>query len=208
MLDVQRLACVRGDRALFRHLEFCLPAGHLLRVTGRNGSGKTSLLRILCGLSQPDAGTVLWHGQVIAEQRDVFHGRLLYLGHSPALNDLLTPVENLRFACQASGDDFTHGDCIDSLKHIGLDRELELPCKVLSQGQRRRVALARVFLAAHRPLWLLDEPFTALDKHAIGELASTLDAHCARNGSVVITTHQEVAFAARQESLSMEAFAA
>ena len=119
---------------------------------------------------------------------------MLYLGHAPALNDLLTPVENLRFACASAGDPASLADCENALKRIGLTRQLDLPAKVLSQGQRRRVGLARLFLAAHRSLWILDEPFTALDVNAVKDLAESIDLHCDRGGAVVFTSHQDVAF--------------
>lgn len=193
MLETLQLACQRGDRLLFRKLDVSVEAGQLLRVAGENGVGKTSLLRLLTGLAQPLAGEVRWRGEPIRAQRDSYHAALLYLGHAAALNDLLTPLENLRFACVAAGDPVPADACEAALRRIGLARQLDLPAKVLSQGQRRRVGLARLFLAAHRPLWILDEPFTALDVNAVRDLAECIDAHCSRGGIVVFTSHQEVA---------------
>src|SRR5690606_15384840 len=155
------LACLKGDRLLFRGLGLALEAGRMLRVAGPNGVGKTSLLRILCGLAMPEHGIVRWRGKDIRRTREDFHAELLYLGHALALNDLLTPLENLRFAIHSGGDAVSETACIEALTRIGLGAQLDLPAKVLSQGQRRRVGLARLFVSRARPLWVLDEPFTA-----------------------------------------------
>lgn len=208
MLAATDLACLKGDRLLFRGLGLTLEAGSMLRVAGPNGYGKTSLLRILCGLAQPEYGAVSWRGQDIRLVRDDFHTELLYLGHAPALNDLLTPLENLRFTCAAAGDAVSEADCTDALTRIGLGAQLDLPAKVLSQGQRRRVGLARLFLSAQRPLWVLDEPFTALDVAAVADLAATLEAHCDNGGVVVLTTHQDAPFARPPEVLDLAEVAA
>lgn len=194
MLEVTDLACLKGDRLLFRGLNLSLDAGRLLRVAGPNGVGKTSLLRILCGLTLPEYGEVAWKGKAIGKARDDFHSELLTLGHAVALNDMLTPLENLRFACAVSGMTVSDAACIAALERIGLGAQLDLPARVLSQGQRRRVGLARLFLAASRPLWILDEPFTALDVNAVADLAATLSAHCDAGGIVMLTTHQDAPF--------------
>ena len=194
MLEAEELACLKGDRLLFRGLTVRLEAAELLRVTGPNGYGKTSLLRILCGLAVPEHGAVRWQGVDVRRDRESFHRALMYSGHAAALNDLLTPLENLRFACAAAGDDPGEAACTAALERIGLGGQVDLPARVLSQGQRRRVGLARLFLAGRRPLWVLDEPFTALDVKAVADLAATLSAHCKAGGIVVLTTHQDVPF--------------
>jgi heme exporter protein A len=194
MLEVKDLACLKGDRLLFRGLDMSVDAGRLLRVAGPNGVGKTSLLRILCGLAMPEYGEVRWKGADIRKERDDFHRELLYLGHAAALNDMLTPLENLRFACAASGMPVDDRACIGALERIGLGAQLDLPARVLSQGQRRRVGLSRLFLSASRTLWVLDEPFTALDVAAVADLASTLSGHCDGGGIVMLTTHQDAPF--------------
>lgn len=207
MLETRQLACLRGERLLFKDLDLRLGAGELLRIGGANGMGKTSLLRLLAGLAQPAAGMASWQGADIQQGREAFHAALLYLGHAPALNDLLTPPENLAFACVAAGLPPGAAACREALTRLGLARQLELPCKLLSQGQRRRVGLARLALSASRPLWILDEPFTALDVAAVSALAAQIDAHCAGGGSVIFTSHQDVPFATPLRVLDVEAFA-
>jgi heme exporter protein A len=194
MLEIHDLACLRGDRLLFRDLNLSVQTGALWRIAGANGVGKTSLLRLLCGLTTPDAGEVRWQGKTILHERESFHAALLYLGHAPTLNDLLTPLENLHFACAAAGDPASVADCAAALTRIGLGRQLDLPAKVLSQGQRRRVGLARLFLAAPRPLWILDEPFTALDVIAAADLAQVIAQHANAGGMVIFTSHQDADF--------------
>mgnify|MGYP001216257358 FL=1 len=194
MLEATELACLKGDRLLFRGLDLVLDAGGMLRVAGPNGVGKTSLLRILCGLALPEHGQVRWRGADIRREREAFHSALLYLGHAPALNDLLTPLENLRFALRAGGEAADDARCVEALGRIGLGAQIDLPARVLSQGQRRRVGLARLFVSAARPLWVLDEPFTALDTAAVADLAATLEAHCEAGGTVILTTHQDAPF--------------
>ncbi len=207
MLEAEDLACLKGDRLLFRGLALRLAAGGLLRVAGPNGAGKTSLLRLITGLALPEAGAVRWRGQPVRASREAFHRESLYLGHAAALNDMLTPVENLRFTCAAAGDQTSEQDCITALARIGLGNQLDLPARVLSQGQRRRVGLARLFLASARPLWVLDEPFTALDVAAVGELAQTLSAHCAGGGMVMLTSHQDAPFTVPQAVIDVGAWA-
>jgi heme exporter protein A len=208
MLEVRNLACQRGDRVLFRRLDLDVREGELLRVLGANGVGKTSLLRLLCGLATPELGEIRWRDQGIRHEREVFNAALLYLGHAPALNDLLTPLENLHFACAAAGDVASEADCQAALTRIGLARQLDLPARVLSQGQRRRVGLARLFLARQRSLWVLDEPFTALDVTAVSELADVIGEHAAAGGMVIFTSHQDAAFSTPVRSLDISGYAA
>lgn len=194
MLEATDLACLKGDRLLFRGLDLEVAPGQMVRVAGPNGVGKTSLLRILCGLALPEYGEVRWRGADTRREREAFHRDLLYLGHAPALNDLLTPLENLRFTCRAGGDAASERACVEALARIGLAAQADLPARVLSQGQRRRVGLARLFVSAQRPLWVLDEPFTALDVNAVAELAATVSAHCDGGGCAVLTSHQDAPF--------------
>lgn len=195
MLEVDQLACMRGDALLFRGLSFGLAGGALLHVAGRNGAGKTSLLRMLCGLILPEAGEVRWRGKPIWLQREEYHGELLFLGHANAVKDEFSPLENLRIACAIAGRAVSERQALDALDAIGLADRIDLDARYLSQGQRRRVALARLLLGGTVPLWILDEPFTALDVSAVALLARTIEAHLARGGTVIYTTHQDVPLA-------------
>lgn len=191
MLEVRNLECVRGDHRLFSGLNFALQGGELLRLRGSNGSGKTSLLRTLCGLLEPAEGEVRWRGENIRAQRDEFNAELLYLGHTNGVKAELTAFENLRISNALSGHSPGDDRLYDALAEIGLAGREDLPTQVLSQGQKRRVALARLLLS-NAALWVLDEPFTALDVGAVAQLAKLIEAHLQRGGMVVYTTHQEV----------------
>jgi heme exporter protein A len=192
MLEVDDLSCRRGDRTLFTRLSFTLPASTLLHVRGRNGSGKTTLLRALCGLLRPDHGSIRWRGERITELADDFNRELLYFGHLNGIKADLTGLENLRVAATLDQDPVAETEIFSALAHIGLAGFEDLPTRMLSQGQKKRVALARLILSK-APLWILDEPFTALDTEAVALLERLIADHVAGGGSVVLTTHQEVA---------------
>jgi heme exporter protein A len=189
VLEASDLHCERGGRTLFRGLSFALQPGELVRVAGANGRGKTSLLRILCGLLSPTAGEVHWKGEPIQALKEDYSKQLVYLGHAPAVKDELTAAENLSIACRLAGNALSSIDVAAAL------RALEVPegvlVKTLSQGQRRRAALARLVLSQAIPLWLLDEPLAALDAQAAGLVEGLITQHIGRGGSVVYTTHQE-----------------
>lgn len=191
MLAVRDLECARGGRSLFSGIGFSLSAGDLMRVRGPNGSGKTTLLRTLAGLTRAESGTVLWDGTDVAGMGDEFRARLAYLGHQPALKDELTVSENVRYAAWLGGTPAEDAEIAPALERVGLGRRANLPARFLSQGQRRRVAIARLALAARLPLWILDEPFTALDADAVAMLRALLREHLGAGGEVVLTTHQE-----------------
>jgi heme exporter protein A len=176
-LEVHALACERGERLLFRQLSFTLDAGQMLLVQGGNGQGKTSLLRLLAGLGRPDAGQVCWRGE------------MAYLGHANGIKDELDPAENLRFNHGLHDRPFDIDRAIATLERLGLARCLGLPCRALSFGQRRRVALAALLLAEAR-LWILDEPLTGLDVHAVALVEGLIRDHLQAGGLVVATTHQ------------------
>jgi len=192
MLEARQLECTRGERRLFHELSFRLGRGQLLRVAGANGSGKTSLLRIMCGLLAPSAGELRWRGQPIRAEREEYSRNLVFIGHLNALKDDLTALENLQIVAALGGMSTESGRMLAGLERFGVAHCAELPTKVLSQGQRRRVALARLALTPAVPLWILDEPFSALDVGAVAELERLLAAHLKADGMVVLTTHQEV----------------
>lgn len=204
MLETLDLACIRGDRVLFRGLGLQLGAGELLRVEGANGSGKTSLLRLLAGLALPAAGDVRWQGAPIRRQRETYARALLYLGHLGGLKDELTALENLAIETDLAGVPGVTPALIEqALAGWGLSRQLRLPLRVLSAGQRRRAALARLQLSDAQ-LWVLDEPFNALDTGAVAHLGRQIEAHLARGGLAVVTSHMELPIApARMRSIRL-----
>ena len=197
MLEVSGLACTRGDRTLFRGVSFTLQAGGLLHVAGANGSGKTSLLRIVCGLGAVEAGNVRWRGASIRTLREAYWRELVYIGHAPALKDDLTAAENLRVACLLANRATTADAAKQALAAFGLAACEHLPLRALSQGQKCRSALARLALSMQVPLWILDEPFSALDVDAVKHLAQLIVAYAEGGGSVIFTTHLDAALASR-----------
>jgi len=191
MLQGINLACVRGDRELFRDVNFSLEAGGLMQVRGPNGSGKTSLLRMLCGLSNPAAGEIRWSDAPIRALDGEYYAAMTYIGHLSGTKDDLTVIENLCISSALAGFEIEAGQAKEALNHIGLRGREALPVKVLSQGQRRRVALARL-LVCKTPLWILDEPLVALDVSAVKLIQELLERHLKEGGMVVMTTHQEI----------------
>ncbi|CAH1197499.1 cytochrome c maturation protein A [Candidatus Nitrotoga sp. BS] len=204
MLEISNLACSRGDHLLFSDLNFSLSAGELLQVQGANGSGKTSLLRTLCGFMMPVAGEICWRGQNIRELGDQFYAEMIYLGHLNAIKDELNALENLRIGAGLAGCKVDDKQVIAALRRMGLRGRETLSVKVLSQGQRRRVALARLLLC-NASLWILDEPLTALDVGAVELMQDLIGEHLVNNGMVIYTTHQPlevVGVATRRLTLS------
>lgn len=189
MLEISNLACTRGDHLLFSSLSFSLSPGELLQIQGANGSGKTSLLRTLCGFMMPTAGEIRWRGQNIRELGEEYYAEMIYLGHLNAIKDELNALENLRISAGLSGCEADDKQFIAALRQMGLRGRETLPVKVLSQGQKRRVALARL-LISDAVLWILDEPLTALDVGAIGLMQDLIAGHLAKKGMVIYTTHQ------------------
>lgn len=189
MLEISNLACSRGDHRLFSGLSFTLHPGQIMQVQGANGSGKTSLLRTLCGFLMPDEGDIIWRGKNVRELDENYYAELLYLGHLNAIKDELNALENLRILAGLSGVEIEEKDAVSALRRMGLRGRERLPVKVLSQGQRRRVALARL-LVADAKLWILDEPLTALDVGAVALIQELIAEHLARQGMVIFTTHQ------------------
>jgi heme exporter protein A len=196
MLQARNLEITRGDRRLFGGIALELRPGTLLRVTGSNGSGKTSLLRALCGLVMPSAGEILWQNGNIRTLGEEYWKHLIHIGHQNALKDELSARENLAALCALSGIRAGIHEQGEALARFGLAGREHLPAKVLSQGQRRRTTLARLALSAALPLWILDEPFAALDAAAVSHLQSIITTHLASGGMVVLTTHQEAPISA------------
>jgi len=197
MFEARNLSCTRGERSLFRGVSFRLEAGGLLHVAGTNGSGKTSLLRILCGLGARDGGAVFWRGDSIDVLREAYAREAVYIGHANALKDDLSTTENLQFACALAGHAVPPAAAREALAAFGLAACLHLPVRALSQGQKRRTVLARLVLSGDLPLWILDEPFSALDAGAVEMLEQRILAHTENGGIVVFTTHQDGALGAR-----------
>ena len=185
------LACVRGERLVFENLDFSLPPGGALVVTGPNGSGKTSLLRLAAGLAAPAAGEFTWEGRPTADAPEAHKARTAFVGHLDAVKPALTPVEDLRFWMRLRGGDSGASAAAAALERFAIEDLAKVPARLLSAGQRRRLALAR--LAAPTRLWLLDEPTVALDDLAIGALMSFVAEHRACGGAAMVATHQTLA---------------
>ena len=191
-LIAENLACRRGARLVFAGVSFCLPAGGALVLTGANGSGKSSLLRLAGGLLAPAEGRLLWGGAPVAADIAGHHSRLHYVGHQDAVKPAMTPREILRFWAALRGLDRAAAAIQDAVAAFGLDAVADWPCQWLSAGQRRRLALARL-LVSPAALWLLDEPTSALDDDGQARLEQAIVAHRAAGGRVLLATHAAIA---------------
>ena len=191
LLEVSKLGCVRGDRRLFSGLDLALPAGTFLQVTGPNGSGKTSLLRILCRLLAPAEGEIKWQGEDIRSLGEEYFTSVTYLGHRHGVKDEFSGIENLRISNALNGIEISNERARSVLERMGLAGRDSLPARLLSEGQRRRVALARL-LTCGTKLWLLDEVMTSLDKGAIALIRSLIEEHLAGGGIAIVATHQDL----------------
>ena len=182
------LSCERDHRVLFESLDIDVSAGEVLQIEGANGSGKTTLLRLLAGLSEAAEGEVLWCGEPIRRVRDDYHRHMQYLGHAAGIKEALTAQENLRWHAALTGSEY--GNKINGvLAKVGLRGYEDVPCYALSAGQQRRVNLARLYLLPAK-LWILDEPFTAIDKSGVQAIEALLAHQAEQGGAVILTTHQ------------------
>ena len=204
MFSVSNLSCSRGDKRLFSGVSFALQPGQWLHLEGDNGVGKTSLLRLACGLSALEQGEIQWQGQPVSQNSDEFRANLAYLGHQLALKEDLTPLENLRADAAIAGRALSLADAKSALVQLGLKGREHLPVRVLSQGQKRRTALARLWVSSAK-LWILDEPFVALDNAAQNVLSGVINSHLSKQGMVLLTSHQAVSLAGQGQSYRLTA---
>jgi heme exporter protein A len=191
MLEAINLSCVRGDRRLFSSLNFRLTHGSVLQVTGANGSGKTSLLRLICGLASPEQGEVRWQGANIRSLGEEYYTAIHYVGHRNGLKEELTSLENLTISSGLSGKRVSKEVAKNILDRMGLAGRHNLAARLLSEGQRRRLALSRL-LSCTATVWILDEMFTSLDKAAVGLMTSLLKEHLGNDGMAIVATHHEL----------------
>jgi len=191
MLEASHLECVRGNRTIFRDVSFAVRPGDCFRLTGRNGSGKTSLLRMLCGLLSPASGTIRWHGAAIHTVREEYLSSIAYVGHRPGIKDEFSAMENLRVASGMRGIEVSRNVAASALERMGLGSRMHLPARFLSEGERRRVAIARL-VVGRSSVWLLDEVLTSLDRIAVETIQLLMEDHLAAGGMAIVATHQEL----------------
>jgi len=191
MLEAVNLGCVRGDRRLFRGLNFAVRPGEFIELRGPNGGGKTSLLRIISGLAPPAEGEVRWRGQNIRKLGEEYASEIAYIAHQNGVKDELSPTENLLIAGGVSGNALSREKARQALAAVGLERQRDLTTRLLSAGQRRRLALARL-LASRAKLWILDEVLSSLDDAGMNLARDLISAHLISDGMAIIATHQEL----------------
>ncbi|MDT8281444.1 MAG: cytochrome c biogenesis heme-transporting ATPase CcmA [Gammaproteobacteria bacterium] len=204
MLEIKSLECVRDDRLLFSGLSFSVAEAQVLQIEGANGSGKTSLLRIICGLRLADAGQILWRGESIASSREDYYSDMVYIGHLPCIKADLTVLENVRSLLDTRSLTLTDAEIEKALDKVGLATYEDVPSKALSSGQRRRILLAFVELSQAK-LWILDEPLTALDVHGVALMESMIVQHRQAGGSVIFTTHHGMQLDCEMSSIELGA---
>ena len=201
-LEVRQLYSERNERVLFAGLSLSVGPGEIVQLAGANGSGKTSLLRILAGLSTRYEGDIFWRGSLKSEVAESFNRSMLYFGHQPGVKAILSPIENLKwYAAMHPG---VNAERIPyALEQVGLRGYEDVPCHTLSAGQNRRVSLARLYLS-DAPLWILDEPFTAIDKHGVAQKEALIQQHADQGGAVILTTHHELALGERLRRINLD----
>jgi len=189
------VGCVRGDRRLFRDISFTLTPGTCVQLTGPNGSGKTSLLRIICGLMHAEEGAIRWDGEHVRSLGEEYFTAITYIGHRNGLKEELTSIENLRISSGLSGREISPAEALNALGKMGLSGRENLAARLLSEGQRRRASLARL-LICKTAVWVLDEVLTSLDKAAMTLVRSLIEEHLESGGMAIVATHQELALTA------------
>jgi heme exporter protein A len=202
LLSTENLQCTRDDRLLFSGLGFELPAGQVLQIEGPNGSGKTSLLRILCGLRRPDDGCVKWRGVDIIGEREDYYSNMAYIGHLPCVKADLSTEENIRALLDTRTQSASSTEIGQVLATVGLAGFEDVPAKALSSGQRRRVLLAYLLLT-RATLWILDEPLTALDVQGVELMEKMILEHREQGGSVIFTTHHGMKLPCEMRSVNL-----
>ncbi|MDE2417209.1 MAG: cytochrome c biogenesis heme-transporting ATPase CcmA [Burkholderiales bacterium] len=188
MLRIENLTGIRGTEKLFQGINFDVQSGQMVWLRGANGSGKTTLLRMLTGISVPEVGEILWNGETLAKS-EAFRRQLVYLGHSNGLKDDLTAMESLQFLTRIHGRSADVPALEEALKKMGVFHRRHLPVRMLSQGQRKRVALARLALETQPGVWVLDEPIDSLDDSGVAVVAQLLKTHLGRGGRAILTSH-------------------
>jgi len=191
LISAANLTCIREERLLFDQLSIAVNAGDIIQVEGPNGSGKTSLLRILAGLSQPYEGEIIYKNQLISQSREEFHQNLLYLGHLPGMKGEMTAQENLNFNLTLHGLHINASEIEKTLAEVNLTGFEDSLASHLSAGQHRRISLARLYKST-ADIWILDEPFTAIDKQGVESLEQLFKAHLKQGGCIILTTHQDL----------------
>lgn len=194
-LEIDGIGCVRGDRRLFSDISFVLSPGSCVQLTGANGSGKTSLLRIICGLMEPEEGEIRWQGANIRTLGEEYFTAITYIGHRNGVKEELTSIENLRISAGLAGNNLSRAKARETLGEMGLGGRENLAARLLSEGQRRRSALARLMIC-NTAIWILDEVLTSLDKAAVGFMTSIVAKHLDNGGIAVVATHQELVLTA------------
>ena len=202
LLETRQLECVRDDRLLFSDLSIKLAAGEVLQIEGANGSGKTSLLRILCGLRLADDGEVLWQGEEVSDVREDYYANMIYIGHLPCIKGDLTTLENIRSLLDTRSKSASDNEIEQALAKVGLAGFDDVVSKALSSGQRRRILLAFLLLAEAR-LWIMDEPLTALDVQGVALVESMLMEHREAGGSAIFTTHHGMQLPCEMSSVTL-----
>jgi heme exporter protein A len=203
LLQASELFCERDERILFSGLNLNVEPGELVQIKGSNGSGKTSLLRILCGLNEDFSGEIRWKGEPLTEVRDDFLGSMMYIGHRAGVNRILTPRENLRWSASLHSP-ANDEQIVKALGRLGLRAYEDIPCRNLSAGQTQRVALARLLISA-ASLWILDEPFTTLDVYGVKNLEDLLSEHVDAGGAVMLTTHHALNVSCKSRAINLDA---